>query len=118
MKFSARDTIQLRKKRAGVWGCCRVYEGGGKGIYGGGYFDFRHRGIGDIEQQRKEPATQNFSPGAAVGSLRVSAWWFGLLVVWGRDRLRGSNGEEAEGPNRRERGLSHWRRGEAGGIAA
>ena len=72
MKFSARDTIKLRKKRAGVWGCCRVYEGGGKGIYGGGYFDFRHRGIGDIEQQRKEPATQNFSP-AFTAAYRAAA---------------------------------------------
>ena len=66
MKFSARDTSKLRKKRAGVWGCCRVYEGGGKGIYGGGYFNFRQRRIiGDIEQQRKEPATQNAFTAAA-----------------------------------------------------
>ena len=55
--------------------------------------------------------------GVSGVSVGVSAWWFGLLVVWGRDRLRGSNGEEVEGSNRRER-EDYWRRGEAGGIVA
>ena len=72
MKFSARDTSKLRKKRAGVWGCCRVYEGGGKGIYGGGYQDFRHR-VGDIEKQEKEPATQNAFPAAARAAAAARA---------------------------------------------